>query len=117
MSINSYKKIIDKDSVHMSTWLAIERGKALVKQATNFANDPQQKERKKASQCKICFYVSSRIGGQAITDRPCGICGKIMTFSSTCTDIICPECAENNHLCVHCGADVELRPRRKYLPS
>ena len=63
--------------------------------------------------CKYCSYINTgRIGGCAITTKPCGVCGEDMTFSNTCTDAICKRCAEKNRLCRHCGGDIELKNRR-----
>lgn len=68
-------------------------------------------------QCKYCTFIRpDRIGGAAMTEASCGLCQKPLMFGSTCTDRLCPDCARNNGLCKHCGADLELKDRRKPYP-
>lgn len=107
-------KKIDQDSVTWATDIAIERQRTIIRKSINLVNDPEKKKRLETSMCKICFYQEGRIGGAAMTHQPCGICGKDQLYSSTATDVLCRECAKENHLCKQCGADVQLKPRRKY---
>ena len=48
-----------------------------------------------------------------MTTRPCAICHKDVLYGSTCTDVLCDECAKLHDLCKHCGADRELRRNRR----
>ena len=65
-------------------------------------------------ECKCCSYLfPDRIGGAAITETECGICNKPMVFSSTCVDALCKHCAAENLLCKRCGADIDMKYRRK----
>lgn len=109
------KKKIDSSSVEWATDRAIESIEWAVKRALNCKNDPEKKERLAASFCISCWYVDGgRIGGAAMTSQPCGICDKEQIYSSTATDVLCSTCAISNELCKQCGADVRLRPRRKF---
>lgn len=74
--------------------------------------DSKQSERLDEQECVVCFY-SSRVGGSAITYHMCERCGKEMSFSNTCVDILCEECASEMGVCKHCGADMEMKIRRK----
>ena len=85
----------------------------ILEEADNIRSDRLKQERLDKSECKICFYVSGRMGGCAMTQRPCSICGKDYWYGSTCTDALCMECAREHELCKHCGADRELRERRR----
>jgi len=49
-----------------------------------------------------------------MTSRPCGLCEKPQMFGSTATNPICLDCGVKYELCIQCGADVKLRPRRKF---
>lgn len=84
----------------------IERGELLSK-------DPQRKERLTKALCPVCFYGSSRIGGSICTEVICADCDTRLRFSNTCTDILCELCATRLRLCRHCGADLDLKFRRK----
>lgn len=80
--------------------------------------DSRKTERVEACQCKACFYAHpDRIGGQALTESACGLCGKPLHFSSTCVDALCPECAKAHSLCTHCGGDLEMRTGRRKWPT
>jgi hypothetical protein len=93
-------------------WLQfeIDRGKAL-------AEDPNKGVRQKLNFCRLCYYSPGRLGGAAITTQPCGLCGVEQSFGSTATDVLCPACAKAHSLCKRCGADRELRPRRRKWPD
>lgn len=99
---------------------ATERAKARVQSwidlALEVSTDARGKERLAAQECKACFYAG-RIGGAAITNRPCMACGETQTYGSTNTDVLCRPCASGGQLCKHCGGDVELRARRRTWPQ
>ena len=99
---------------------ATERAKARVKDwcdlAEEVTNDARKNERLKRHECKACFYAS-RIGGAAMTTRPCMSCGSEEMYGSTATDVLCMDCATKHGLCKHCGGDLEMRTRRKDWPE
>jgi endogenous inhibitor of DNA gyrase (YacG/DUF329 family) len=85
--------------------------------AHKFSTDEDRTERISKSLCLCCFYIfKERMGGAAITHRECASCDTEMTFSSTATDLLCLPCATTNCLCARCGADIELKDRRKSYP-
>lgn len=79
--------------------------------------DSERKKRTtEAQECKCCYYLNTgRIGGAAITHKPCDLCGKEMAFGSTCTDRICKECSRENELCTFCGGDIHMRVLRRWV--
>ncbi len=103
----------DAVKVQRETDYAIHHAQDNVRNALEFIADNRKADRKNKLECKRCFYMrQGRIGGTAITQQSCGICEKVIMYSSTNTDAMCKECAEKYQLCVYCGADQELRPRR-----
>lgn len=112
------KAKIDAYSVESATTRAIDWKDGLVRDAVGVLTDHDKANRLKKCKCVLCYYHNNaRIGGAAITVRPCGICEKDMTSGNTCTDVVCVDCGTANELCVQCGADLKLRPRRKYSPQ
>lgn len=111
MHVRTHK--IDRYSVYRRTHENLRYANDLLWKADSFQNDVMRRERRSDGQCRYCYYLSSKIGGAAMTRGACGICGKERTFGSTCVDVLCKECADRYSLCVHCGADRELRPRRR----
>lgn len=64
--------------------------------------------------CTCCFYLERyRIAGCAMTDSNCTYCGEVTHFSSTATDDFCLKCAKELKICKRCGADIDLKDRRK----
>jgi hypothetical protein len=89
----------------------------VLKQATQLQTDPDKAERLNVTLCRSCYYIrTGRIGGASMTTKPCGICDDEMLFPSTATDKMCQSCAAKNLLCKRCGADIELKNRRKKYP-
>ena len=99
---------------------ATERAKARVKAwadlATEVESDARQVARLDRHECKACFYAS-RMGGAAMTKRPCMSCGSVEMYGSTNTDVLCMGCATKHSLCKHCGGDLEMRARRNDWPE
>ena len=110
------RRKMDVASMTSSTALSRSRMDATLRLAAKFQEDPQKTERLAASLCIPCFY-SSALGGAAMTQEPCMCCGVVQMYGSTNTDALCLKCAQETHLCKHCGGDVELRVSRKNWPS
>lgn len=106
-------KKIDQSALQWATDSAISRKESIVRKALNITNDPQKKERKEKSLCVIHYYQEGRMGGAAMCTQPCGICNEEQVYGSTATDALCLKCATAYKLCKECGADLELKPRRK----
>ncbi len=101
-----------QNTVNRHTFYA---NKAIEKARKNLARcevDAEREARCNVYECKMCFYLrGARLAGQAFTDRPCDICAKVVTYSSTATMKYCKPCAEKHQLCRECGGDLELRTR------
>jgi|GEM_PF-1730318 len=104
---------IDRYHVVAKTDRALHHLEETVSRAREAAEDLRRQERLQKGECRSCFYLVGRIGGAVVTSRPCGLCGEEMLFANTCTDVLCPSCSKSHSLCRHCGADLELRPRRR----
>jgi ribosomal protein S27E len=89
---------------------------SVVELAEKMIKDPQKAGRLAAQECKACHY-SSRIGGCAMTTRPCMSCGEDQMYGSTNTDVLCLSCAKKHKLCKHCGGDLDIRTRRREWPK
>lgn len=88
-----------------------------IKRTERMTADAQKEDRLKRYECKACFYVRGKLGGAAITYRPCGICGVMQMYGSTNTDVLCRPCAVEHGLCKHCGGDIDMRAKRRNWPS
>lgn len=76
--------------------------------------DAHADARKASQQCPRCFYLRQGIvSGQAFTRAVCESCGENMTFATTDTDLLCLNCAVTYGCCKHCGADFNMRQRKK----
>jgi len=80
--------------------------------AKRLIEDAEKDERKQKQECVVCYF-SKRVGGAMTTKVECAYCDRVMTFGNTCTDVMCIDCARKRRLCKHCGADIELKNRRK----
>lgn len=89
----------------------------VLRRASKIKTDADRKFRLIEHECKSCFYISGKIGGAAMTNSSCGLCGRPMMFGSTCIDAICTECAKEHSLCKHCGGDLEIRKGRRKWPK
>ena len=105
-----------KYTIYNQTHRAKDYCKHILERADNIRADPRKEDRLKKAECPVCYYVDSRIGGAAITSKPCQICGKGLTFGNTCVDYLCEDCAKKYGLCKHCGGDIEMKDRKKREP-
>jgi len=107
------KRKVDLVSIMRANTFAKNYNDSILVKANDLTHDPDKANRLEKQLCKYCHYVNTgRIGGAVITHVECGICDTDISFSNTCVDVICPDCAEKNNLCKHCGADMELKNRR-----
>jgi hypothetical protein len=106
------------DKAHMVSASGTAKGRVqhIIDLATAMQTDPRRKDRLAQQECIACFY-GSRIGGSAMTNRPCGWCGAMQMYPSTNTDALCPECAQTHSLCKHCGGDIDMRAGRRKWPG
>lgn len=114
---NRTKLGFDKVAMVYATERSLGYLEDALERAKKATEDTEQEKRIAANECKYCFYMKGRIGGCAITEAFCALCGKSHSFGSTCVDRLCRPCASVNSMCCHCGGDLELRPRRKKWPE
>lgn len=108
--------VMNKANMIAATERAKSRVEEMIDLAAQITSDARKSERSKRQECKSCFYFS-RIGGAAMTVRPCMSCGRKEMYGSTATDVLCMTCATKHALCKHCGGDLEMRTRRKHWPT
>lgn len=107
---------ISDSTIERATWRAIKLRAAIITEAHALQTDPEREKRRDKHLCPSCYYTrGSRIAGAAITFRPCGVCAIEQYYPSTSTDVLCTACAKKEHLCCHCGGDVESQPRTATL--
>lgn len=113
--MNYPKATIDRVSIERNTYASGYYLEAVVDRADKMTQDLEAGKRKKESYCVMCYvpYGAGRVGGAACTSRECGLCDTIIHSGNTNIDMLCQPCAVENRLCRHCGADVDLRNRRK----
>ena len=109
------KKNINLATISRSTYISKSMIESRVREAEAVINDSEKNKRLKQQECPACYYLRGRVGGAAMTTTECGLCGKIIHFSSTCVDVVCEDCAKRNNLCKHCGGDIECKQRGKRI--
>lgn len=110
-------KKIDRVSITRRSQESRDLMEDVILKSERVSNDPDKKDRLEKCQCKSCYYLRGRIGGAAITNKPCDMCKEEQMFSSTCTDALCTKCAKDNDLCKFCGGDLHMRVRRRDWPE
>lgn len=90
-----------------------ERMMNILRIAENILSDSKRDDRFKVHECKPCFYSGKGMAGAAMTRWYCGICAKPGMSGSTHTPKLCVECARKHDLCSECGADIDLRAKRR----
>lgn len=113
--MNYPKAKIDRCSIERATGNGQYYVKAMLDRARLMYEDNDRDARIRESFCVHCYrpYGAGGIGGAACTNRECGLCDTTIHSGSTNIDMLCPKCAVENGLCRHCGADVDLKFRRK----
>lgn len=107
MSVGTMVCATERAKSAVNTWISL---------ASRVIDDDEKSERLERNLCKACHYAPYRVGGACIVTRPCMCCGKVETYPSTNTDVLCAECAVAGELCKHCGGDINMRVRRKEWP-
>lgn len=106
------KATVTEQTIRSATYLAQRRCDSVVKMAQAIKEDTRKEAREQASLCKACFYSEGRLGGAAMTTRPCALCDTEEMYGSTATDPVCLACARQHELCKQCGGDLHLRSQR-----
>jgi hypothetical protein len=115
--MNLPAKRLDVVAMTSATHRAANVADDFIQRATRLQDDPEREKRISACLCRVCYYVSGRIGGAAMTTQPCAGCGEDQHYSSTATDNLCVSCAREHNLCKRCGGDREMRTLRRKWPS
>lgn len=102
---------MDKEGINHRTTMNSWCARDMRDRRYNYDVDKRREQRLEKHECKVCFYLKSRIGGAAITKKSCNVCGNAVVHATTCTGVACKECAEALHICTHCGGDLDGRTR------
>jgi hypothetical protein len=99
---------INRISSHRS-----ERVRDRLALAAQAAADLKCAERLKARECAYCFYLDTRVAGQAFTKWNCQVCGAPSQHANTAVPKLCCACADEYDLCTSCMGDQDMRHRTK----
>lgn len=110
------RKIIDRASYEWATELANERERSMRNRLAAFDSDREEATRLKQAYCKSCYYLmAGAMAGQAMTQRPCGLCARDVMHGNTNCPVLCLACAQAKGLCRMCGGDITGRKRRNLV--
>lgn len=104
----SREKLFDLIDCQQATTMT----RSYIEHCRKVVDDADRLNRWKVQECQRCYY-NGKVGGQMITHSKCKSCEKELQFPSTNVDRLCIECAREQQVCKHCGADMELKNRRK----
>lgn len=107
---------MDKVNMLLATNHALRRVVHIIELAKAMQTDADREKRMERHECLACFH-GGKIGGAMMTERPCGLCGTLQMYGSTCTDALCLRCAQEHRLCKHCGGDIDMRANRRKWPE
>lgn len=106
-------KKIDLYAVQFQTTQMIIYVRGIIELAKNLAEDTDRVTRLKESLCPACYYSKDGvIVGQSFIRWNCGICQKEGCDGHPMHSL-CEACAMAHGLCKRCGADLDLKVRRK----
>lgn len=86
---------------------------SVVKRAIKAGGDTQKSARLSRLQCPACFYLRNPVSGNSFAPYVCEGCGQEHQHHNTAVPRLCRECASTFGACRSCGADLELRDRKK----
>lgn len=108
-------KIIDRVTIERATGDAVYRCESMERTAEKMKKDPDKNKRMEKQQCVVCFYIT-RVHLNAFYQSKCGICDSKILSSNSDVGVLCKTCAVENELCLTCGADIDLKRKRKPRP-
>lgn len=109
------RRLYDLFAVQSATERAQSYTEIAIKRAERMQTDPEKTKRRKAGECRWCFYSGAKLAGQAFTPWACARCDAQFSHPNTAVPALCRDCADKAKLCVTCMGDREGR-RRKVLP-
>jgi hypothetical protein len=112
--MNIQKKNINRSTYEWETETNRDRIAKLRISLARYDDDADRAKRLEKCECKFCYYyMTSRIGGAACSQRPCGLCKAMIYSGSTNVDVLCHACGKERGMCARCGGDLEMKVRRK----
>ena len=105
--------MIDKDYITRTTTNKLEYVEFTRERLKNFDSDSNKENRLKEQECKYCYYMRDGIATQAFVEWVCGICNTKQHWHNGAHPRVCRECATKHNLCMYCGADIDLREKRR----
>lgn len=92
-------KQIKRDATRLNKKAYIEQFSKIA----GYTTDPDREDRNQKGLCRLCYYIyPDRIGGSAVTTRPCFNCGENQMYGSTSTDPLCLGCSKKTKMCKRC---------------
>lgn len=115
--MNRSARAVTPEGVRTRTYLSRQMAARAVAIARQYEVDGKRVERLEQGICQACFYLrQNRIGGQAMTNKPCDLCGTLLHSGNTNIDDLCQNCAVTHELCRQCGGDLLMRSGRTFVP-
>lgn len=112
------RRPLDAYRIKWQTSMARIRAREAEQGVDGYRSDDGREKRMEVHECRSCFYLyRGRVGGAAMTNWKCGVCGTERTAGSTNTPSCCPDCAREHSLCTYCGGDLEMREGRRKFPT
>lgn len=108
-------KRFDLYQLQFRTSTAAHHVDSALSRADRCREDEQRQERLSQRLCRRCYYLISKVCGQAFCEWTCVGCGNSYIHHNTCCPQLCYDCATLYSACVDCAADLDLNERRRSL--
>lgn len=95
-------------SFNLATRMSLSYINELAKGLAKVDQDTKRDERHSIGECPACFYLKHSFAGSAFTQFQCRLCGTSTFHPNTDTPDFCMDCSQACHMCVRCGADLDL---------
>lgn len=104
---------------HWLTQVAVREATSMASAIDLWKLDADKAARRQKGECRSCHYLNrDRVAGQAFTQKPCNVCGRVVLYATTYTGYACHACTQLYAICGQCGGDMEGRESRvKGLPE
>ncbi len=81
--------------------------------AQTIQKDPEKEDRLRHQQCRFCHYTPTLVR-PASASYNCRICEIELLHGDRNVPHLCMRCAIEHHLCIHCGAELDVRPGKDH---
>jgi hypothetical protein len=105
--------VAELERVNHASATGQDRVNLALSKAAVLAGDGQKERRLAERECAWCFYLRSKLAGQAFTRWQCMLCEDEHQHSNTAVPRLCSTCSDTFGLCVSCGGDLDMRFRTK----